>query len=46
MLTVMSSRHVNDNETTRLIFDDPVGYLANFGIEAQVMIQSVMQTAA
>jgi hypothetical protein len=51
MLIDMSNKHLreqetSDKETTQLIFDDPVGYLAQYGIGAQVIAETTLPAAA
>lgn len=45
-LKVMSNAQFNDSETARIVFEDPVGYLARFGIEAEVVAETVLPAAA
>lgn len=49
-LVVMSNSHLNSTEAATQIFDDPVEYLARFGIEAEVetgvVAEPVMPAAA
>ena len=42
----MSNYEVNDTQTTARVFTDPVGYLAGFGIEAELVTESVLPAAA
>jgi hypothetical protein len=46
MLTDMSNRDCNDSETTIRIFSDPVGYLAEFGIDADLIADAIVPVAA
>lgn len=46
MLTVMSNQDLNDTETTQRIFGDPVGYLAELGIRADVIAETIVPVAA
>ena len=46
MLTVMSNRDCNDSETTIRIFSDPVGYLAEFDIDADLIADTIVPVAA
>lgn len=46
MLTDMSNRDCNDYETTTRIFSDPVGYLAEFGIDADLITDTIVPIAA
>ena len=46
MLTNMSNRDCNDSETTIRIFSDPVGYLAEFGIDADLIADTIVPVAA
>lgn len=41
----MSKNQLNDTET-KTVFDDPVAYLADFGIEAELVAETVLATAA
>lgn len=42
----MSNLQSTDTETPEIIFDDPVAYLAGFGIEAEVVARTVLPAAA
>jgi hypothetical protein len=46
MLTGMSNRDRNDSETTIRIFSDPVGYLAEFDIDADLIADTTVPVAA
>lgn len=46
MLTGMSNSDSNDAQTTRSIFSDPIAYLAELGIEAEVVADTSMPVAA
>lgn len=45
-LKVMSNVQSNETETTEIVFEDPVAYLARFGIEAEVVAEMVLPAAA
>lgn len=45
-LKVMSNVQSNETETTEIVFDDPVAYLARFGIEAEVVATTILPAAA
>lgn len=42
----MSNTDVNDPRTTTLVFADPVSYLASFGIDAEIVVETAMPAAA
>lgn len=42
----MSKVQSSQTETAEAIFKDPVAYLASFGIEAEVVAESVLPAAA
>lgn len=46
ILKVMSNVHYSETETTEIVFEDPVAYLARFGIEAEVVAATVLPAAA
>lgn len=46
MLIEMSNKHMNEAETANLVFADPVEYLAQFGIEAELVTQTTLPAAA
>ncbi len=45
-LKVMSNVDSNQTEATEIVFEDPVAYLARFGIEAEVVAATVLPAAA
>lgn len=45
-LKLMSKRDFNNAETTAIVFADPVGYLAGFGIEAEAVAETTIPAAA
>ena len=45
-LKVMSNAQSNRTETTEIVFEDPVAYLARFGIEAEVVAETILPAAA
>lgn len=45
-LKVMSNVQSNETETTEIVFEDPVAYLARFGIEAEVVAATALPAAA
>lgn len=45
-LKVMSNLQSSQTETADIVFDDPVAYLARFGIEAEVVAETVLPAAA
>lgn len=45
-LKVMSNAQSTQTETTEIIFEDPVAYLARFGIEAEVVAETILPAAA
>jgi len=42
----MSKVQSSQTETAEAVFEDPVAYLASFGIEAEVVAQYVLPAAA
>ncbi|MFP3883268.1 MAG: hypothetical protein ACLFRT_06775 [Actinomycetota bacterium] len=42
----MSKVQSSQTETAEIVFEDPVSYLASFGIEAEVVAESVLAAAA
>jgi hypothetical protein len=46
MLIDVSNEHLHESETADLVFGDPVGYLALFGIDAQVVAEPTLPAAA
>jgi hypothetical protein len=46
MLSNMSNQDINERRTIEDILRDPVGYLAEFGIEAEVVAETTMSAAA
>lgn len=46
ILRDMSYTDVNDPRTTALVFADPVSYLAGFGIDAEIVVETAMPSAA
>lgn len=46
MLSNMSNQDPNAPSTIEDILRDPVGYLAEFGIEAEVVAETTLATAA
>lgn len=46
MLADMSNRDFNDTTTAHVIFDDPVAYLAEHGIEAELVAETSLPAAA
>ncbi len=42
----MSKVQSTQTETTAIVFEDPVSYLARFGIEAEVVAETVIPAAA
>lgn len=42
----MSDADFNHSQDTNVIFSDPVAYLARFGIEAELIVESSMPAAA
>lgn len=45
-LKVMSNVQSSQTETAEIVFDDPVAYLARFGIEAEVVAETALPAAA
>lgn len=45
-LKVMSNVQSSQTETAEIVFEDPVAYLARFGIEAEVVAETVLPAAA
>ncbi len=45
-LKVMSNLQSSQTETAEIVFEDPVAYLARFGIEAEVVAETVLPAAA
>lgn len=46
IITLADDAPTNDAPTTSLVFVDPVGYLAGFGIQAEVVDETAMPIAA
>jgi hypothetical protein len=46
MLIDMSDNDMNEPETANLVFDDPVGYLAQFGIDSELLAETNLSAAA
>jgi hypothetical protein len=46
MLSIMSNQDLNEPSTIENILRDPVGYLAEFGIEAEVVTETTLAAAA
>jgi hypothetical protein len=46
MLTGMSNREFDIRITADAAFDDPVGYLGGFGIEAEIVSDTTLPAAA
>lgn len=42
----MSDAQSSQTETAEIVFEDPVAYLASFGIEAEVVAETVLPAAA
>ncbi len=42
----MSNAQSSQTETVEIVFEDPVAYLARFGIEAEVVAETVLPAAA
>lgn len=42
----MSKVQSTQTETAAVVFEDPVAYLASFGIEAEVVAESILPAAA
>lgn len=45
-LKVMSNVQFSQTETAEIVFEDPVAYLARFGIEAEVVAETLFCAAA